>query len=100
MNPCHQGRLPAEANPLWRWERPWFFTPRLAGIAPLVFILAVALGFPPSGPPSPQATMCGNCAFADFLSMAVGLPLGTIASTLIGGAIGGMLDCIANQRDR
>lgn len=101
MDPNKPSALPAEMNPLWRWERPWFFAKWLGIFGPVAFVFAVYGGsFRPFGPPSPHAAYCGNCALGDLMGMVVGVPLGVFASAVVGTVVGGILDCIPNHRTR
>lgn len=97
-------RLPAESNPLWKWERSWIYTRAFAVIVPAVFLLALWSGCSPFGLTSPQAAphgaTCVNCACGDFARRIVGVPIGTAVSLLMGAVLGGILDCFPNHPRR
>ena len=62
-----------------------------------VFHMGFRAASPPPLPLPPGTALCGNAVLGGLFLMFVGTPLAAIASSIVAGAIGGLVDCIRSR---
>src|SRR5688572_14406263 len=100
MNPCESPGSEAIAEQ--HVERTWTFGTWFAAVG---FLAGGSIAFYSgycafSPPPLPPGTAgCGNAVLGSLVMMVLGTPVAAIVSSLVAGAIGGILDCILRTFD-